>query len=439
MATVCSGAFLGAAAGLFDGRRVTTHWARARQLAEDYPGVTVDADPIYIRDGKYWSSAGVTAGIDLSLALVQEDLGVDVAQTVARWLVMFLHRPGGQTQFASPVWVPRAERSTIRAVQTLVEAAPGGDHRLPALAAAAAMSVRHFTRVFTAEVGETPSRFVERTRLEAARRELEETTDTLDVVAARCGLGSAETLRRVFQRHLGVPPDAYRRRFRAAPRRKDVRMTDRLQIAIPLFPKFTALDAVGPYEVLQRIPTFDIVFVGHDRGEVRSENGMIGLTIDATFEDVPAPDVVVFPGGVGTRPLEHDERVLDWVRQAHAGSRFTTSVCTGSVVLGAAGLLRGLTATTHWSCYRELAAHGAEPTPTRVVEHLDERIITAAGVSSGIDMALRLVELLADRTAAQAAQLMIEYDPQPPFDCGSVDKADDVVMTRVIEYAALRE
>jgi transcriptional regulator GlxA family with amidase domain len=217
VATVCSGAFLGAAAGLFDGRRVTTHWARAHQLAEAYPAVTVDADPIYIRDGKYWSSAGVTAGIDLSLALVQEDLGVDVAQTVARWLVMFLHRPGGQTQFASPVWVPRAERSTIRAVQSLVEAAPDGDHRLPALAAAAAMSVRHFTRVFTAEVGETPSRFVERTRLEAARRELEETTDTLDLIAARCGLGSAESLRRVFQKHLGVPPDAYRRRFRAAP------------------------------------------------------------------------------------------------------------------------------------------------------------------------------------------------------------------------------
>ena len=216
-------------------------------------------------------------------------------------------------------------------------------------------------------------------------------------------------------------------------------MTDRLQIAIPLFPQYTALDAVGPYEVLQRIPTFDIVFVGHDRGEVRSENGMIGLSVDATFEDFAAPDVVVFPGGVGTRPLEHDTRVLDWVRQAHAGSRFTTSVCTGSVVLGAAGLLQGLTATTHWSCYGELAAHGAEPTPTRVVEHLDKRIITSAGVSSGIDMALRLVELLVDRTAGQAAQLMIEYDPQPPFDCGSVDKADDAVMTRIIEYAALRQ
>ncbi len=216
-------------------------------------------------------------------------------------------------------------------------------------------------------------------------------------------------------------------------------MTDRRQVAIPIFPRFTALDAVGPYEVLQRIPTFDIVFVGHERGEVRSENGMLGLHADATFEEVHAPDVIVFPGGAGTRPLEHDRRVLDWVRAAHRSTRLTTSVCTGSLVLGAAGLLRGLTATTHWSCYRELAVHGAEPTASRVVEHLDRRLITAAGVSSGIDMALRLVELLADRTAAQAAQLMIEYDPQPPFDCGSVAKADDVVMTRVVEYAQFRQ
>ena len=214
--------------------------------------------------------------------------------------------------------------------------------------------------------------------------------------------------------------------------------TDRLQIAIPLFPKFTALDAVGPYEVLQRIPRFDITFVGHERGEVRSENGMLGLTVDATFEEVPAPDVVVFPGGVGTRPLETDRRVVAWVRDAHRTTRFTTSVCTGSLVLGAAGLLTGLRATTHWSCYEQLGAHGAEPTPERVVEHLDRRIITAAGVSSGIDMALRLTELLVDRTAAQAAQLMIEYDPQPHVDCGSVAKSDDTVMTRVVEYAALR-
>jgi transcriptional regulator GlxA family with amidase domain len=129
---------------------------------------------------------------------------------------MFLHRPGGQTQFASPVWVPRAERSSVRSVQELVESTPGADHRLTVLASRAAMSVRHFTRVFTDEVGETPGRFVERVRVEAARTELETTDDTLDVVAARCGLGTAETLRRVFHRRLGVTPDAYRRRFRVA-------------------------------------------------------------------------------------------------------------------------------------------------------------------------------------------------------------------------------
>ena len=217
IATACTGSFLAAEAGLLDGLRVTTHWARADHLAAEYPALKVDADPIYIRDGKVWTSAGVTAGIDLALALVLDDLGVEVAQTVARWLVIFLHRPGGQTQFASPVWVPRAERSRVRAVQALVESSPGGDHRLPSLAAAAAMSVRHFARVFTAEVGETPARFVTRVRLEAARSELETTDETLDVIAVRCDLGTSETLRGVFQRHLKVAPDAYRRRFRVPP------------------------------------------------------------------------------------------------------------------------------------------------------------------------------------------------------------------------------
>jgi transcriptional regulator GlxA family with amidase domain len=216
-------------------------------------------------------------------------------------------------------------------------------------------------------------------------------------------------------------------------------MTGRLRIAIPLFPQFTALDAIGPYEVLQRIPTFDITFVGHARGEVRSDNGMLGVVIDAAFEDLPSPEVIVFPGGVGTRPLQYDTPVLDWLQNAHASTTFTTSVCTGALVLGAAGLLDGLTATTHWGAYAELAAWGATPTAERVVEHLDRRIITAAGVSAGIDMALRLTELLADRTAAKASQLMIEYDPQPPFDCGARPKAGDEVMARVQEYAAQRQ
>jgi putative intracellular protease/amidase len=215
-------------------------------------------------------------------------------------------------------------------------------------------------------------------------------------------------------------------------------MTDRLQVAIPLFPRVTALDAVGPYEVLQRIPHVDVTFIGHRRGEVRTENAMLGVTVDATFDELPDPAVIVFPGGVGTRVLEHDQSVLEWVRRAHGTTLLTTSVCTGSLVLGAAGLLRGLTATTHWSCYRELEAHGAYPIAERVVEHLDHRIITAAGVSSGIDMALRVVELLVDRTAAEAAQLMIEYDPQPPVATGSLAKADERIVARVTEYAQAR-
>ncbi len=215
-------------------------------------------------------------------------------------------------------------------------------------------------------------------------------------------------------------------------------MTSDIQVAIPLFPRFTALDAIGPYEVLQRLPSIDVTFVGHDRGEVRSDNGMLGMSVDATFEALPRPDVIVFPGGVGTRILVEDTRVLSWLGHAHATTRWTTSVCTGSLVLAAAGLLTGLSATTHWACYPELEALGAVPTGERVVEHLERRIITAAGVSSGIDMALRLVELLVDRTAAEAAQLMIEYDPQPPFDTGSRHKSDDIVLARVSEYALLR-
>jgi transcriptional regulator GlxA family with amidase domain len=213
VATVCTGAFIAAEAGLLDGRTVTTHWARAQQLADEYPALVVDPDPIYRRDGNVWTSAGVTAGIDLALAMVDADHGSDVAQTVARWMVMFLHRPGGQTQFAAPVWVPRAGHSTVRVAQDYIDAHPAADHRLDLLAVRAAMSGRHFSRVFTAEVGETPARYVERVRIEAARGELETTTAPLDVVATNCGFGTAESLRRAFLRRVGVPPDAYRRRF----------------------------------------------------------------------------------------------------------------------------------------------------------------------------------------------------------------------------------
>lgn len=212
--SVCTGAFLAAQAGLLDGCAATTHWAFAGQMSREFPSVAVDPDPIFVRSSeKVWTAAGVTAGIDLALSLVEDDCGTEAAQTVARWLVLYLRRPGGQTQFAAPVWMPRAKRAPIRDVQDAIESEPGGAHSIPELARRAAMSPRHFTRVFTDEVGEAPGAYVERIRTEAARRQLEETDDTVTVIASRCGFGTAETLRRNFVRRLGVSPDHYRKTF----------------------------------------------------------------------------------------------------------------------------------------------------------------------------------------------------------------------------------
>jgi transcriptional regulator GlxA family with amidase domain len=212
--SVCTGAFLAARAGLLDGCRATTHWAHANRLASEFPSVTVDPEPIFLRSSsKVWTAAGVTAGIDLALSLVEDDYGTEVAQTVARYLVLYLRRPGGQTQFAAPVWMPRARRAPIRTVQEAIESEPGGPHSVPDLARRAAMSPRHFTRVFTDEVGEAPGAYVERVRTEAARRQLEETDDTVSVIAGRCGFGTAETMRRNFVRRVGISPDQYRKSF----------------------------------------------------------------------------------------------------------------------------------------------------------------------------------------------------------------------------------
>ena len=210
-----------------------------------------------------------------------------------------------------------------------------------------------------------------------------------------------------------------------------------MQVAIALFPRLTALDAIGPYEVLQRVPALEPVFLAERRGEVRTENGFLGLTADAALDEVPAPDVVLVPGGVGTRE-QLDGPLVEWLRAVHPGTRFTTSVCTGSLVLAAAGLLDGLTATTHWSVLPLLAEHGAVPVTQRVVEHLERRVVTAAGVSAGIDMAIRLVELLVDDVAARAAQVMVEYDPRPPFDAGHPSRVGEDVLARIGEYTAVR-
>lgn len=217
--SVCSGTFLLAAAGLLEGHRVTTHWARAERLARQFPETVVDPDPIHIEDDGIWSSAGVTAGIDLALAMVEQDLGSDVAQTIAQWLVMFLRRPGGQSQFAAPVWAGAAEHDGVRAAIDRIHRDPGGDHRVAGLAAVAAMSARNFTRVFTRELGCPPGRYVEQVRVAAARHLLETSTRTAEVVASECGFGTAETLRRAFIRNVGTSPGAYRRSFAHRPAR----------------------------------------------------------------------------------------------------------------------------------------------------------------------------------------------------------------------------
>jgi putative intracellular protease/amidase len=209
-----------------------------------------------------------------------------------------------------------------------------------------------------------------------------------------------------------------------------------MKIAIALFDQVTALDAVGPYEVLQRLPDAEVCFVGHRKGEIRTDNGFLGLTVDRTFDEVPNPEIVLVPGGIGTRALVHDDAILGWIRTAHQTSQFTTSVCTGSLLLAAAGILEGLNATTHFASRQLLAKYGAKPSEDRVVT--EGKIITAAGVSSGIDMALRLAERLTDATTAKALQLMIEYDPQPPHDAGALHKVDAAVLARAQELAKLK-
>ncbi len=195
-----------------------------------------------------------------------------------------------------------------------------------------------------------------------------------------------------------------------------------MEIAIPLYDRFTALDAVGPYEVLWRLPGARVRWIGAEARPYATDRGL-QLVAEATFDDVPAPDVLVVPGGTGTRDALGDERLVDWIRTAHATSTWTTSVCTGALLLGAAGVLDGLRATTHWAYMDDLARYGAEATSERVVAQ--GKVVTSAGVSSGIDMALSLAAEIAGTDVAQAIQLRIEYDPTPPFDTGSVAKAPE--------------
>jgi transcriptional regulator GlxA family with amidase domain len=211
--SVCTGAFVLAAAGLLNGRRATTHWSRCEEMAAGYPETVVDEDAIFVRDGRIATSAGVTAGIDLALALVEEDLGMEVTRRVAKRLVVFMQRPGGQSQFSVRAQVTNARNEHLRRVLDAITGNPAGEHSRASMAETAAMSVRNFTRLFTEEVGVPPAQFVEQARVEAAKALLELGDDGLDVIAARAGFRSEETMRRAFLRVLGVPPGAYRRRF----------------------------------------------------------------------------------------------------------------------------------------------------------------------------------------------------------------------------------
>ncbi|HKF79827.1 MAG TPA: DJ-1/PfpI family protein [Thermoleophilaceae bacterium] len=300
VASVCTGAFLLARAGLLDGKRATTHWSACAALARSHPEIRVEPDPIFVRDGSVYTSAGVTAGMDLALALVDEDLGREVALEAARWLVLFLRRPGGQAQFAQ-LAAQAAEREPLRELQGWIPDNLDADLSVPALARDVSMSERNFARAFRREVG------------------------------------------------------------------------------------------------------------------------------------------MVVPGGLGTRALLDDERMVGWIRRAHEGSRCTTSVCTGALLLGAAGILDGIEATTHWLELATLERFGARPTSRRVVEQ--GKVITAAGVSSGIDMALALASHLAGDQVAEAIQLAIEYDPQPPFDSGSTATArpETVALVRSVIEAVTPE
>jgi transcriptional regulator GlxA family with amidase domain len=220
-ASVCTGAFLLAAAGLLDGHRATTHWRHAQQLALRFPSVLVDPDAIFVRDGRLMTSAGVSAGVDLSLALVEDHYGGPAARAVAKDMVVFMQRPGGQSQFSVRSKSPHSRHEALRRMLDEVAENPGANHTVPAMARRAGVSVRHVTRIFDEEVGTTPARYVEQVRLEAAQVLLETGDAAMAVVARRTGFGSPESMRRAFVRHLGVTPGAYRASFRTASGRTD--------------------------------------------------------------------------------------------------------------------------------------------------------------------------------------------------------------------------
>ena len=343
-ASVCTGAFLLARAGLLDGRRATTHWASAAELQRRYPRIArrarsdlrprrldLDLRRSHRRDGP-------------ALALVEQDLDRDAALTIARHLVLFLRRPGNQSQFSATLVAQQPERQPLREIQRTVLEDVAGDHSVEAMAERAHMSPRNFARAFRAETGTTPARYVERVRVEAARRRLEDTSEPIAAGRRRLRLRHSRDDAPCLPRTLAVGPGEYRRRFHSHNRNGGTHM----KIAIVLYDRFTALDAIGPYEVLSRLPGASVAFVAAEPGPVRTDNGMLTLLAERSLEQEPEPDILLVPGGPGEVAARAGGAVLDWLRTADRTSTWTTSVCTGSLILAAAGLLDGKRATSHW-------------------------------------------------------------------------------------------
>ena len=434
-ASVCTGAFVLAAAGLLDGRRATTHWAAAAALARRVPGVEVDAEPIFVRDGEVWTSAGVTAGMDLALALVEEDLDREAALTIARQLVLFLRRPGNQSQFSATL---AAQQPAARAAARGAAARARG-HRAAINGRGDGRARAHEPAPLRARVprrdGLTPARYVERVRLEAARRRLEDGAEPVAAIAAaaasarprRCAACScARSLRRSAlprRSTAGACASATAPRTSRASATRRHKRDKEMNTAILLYDGFTALDAIGPYEVLSRLPGATVTFVAAEAGPVRTDNGMLTLRRRALAGGSHrAPDIVLVPGGPGEVAARAGGAALDWLRAAHATSTWTTSVCTGSLILAAAGLLDGQArheplagageARARWAPRRSPSAScsTARSSPGRA----SRRVSTWRS---------RWPREIAGEQVAQAIQLGIEYDPQPPFDAGSPQKA----------------
>ncbi len=469
MGSICTGAFYLAQAGLLDGRRATTHWRYVPRLREEYPKVHVDAEPIFVRDeligdAAIYTSAGITAGIDLALALVEEDCGPVVAQAVAKDLVVFLHRPADQEQISAALAQRMADRRPIRFVQQWAPGHLDSISGVEDLAALVNMSARNFARLFRRETGETPGQVhsppASRGGVEAIAGENRRCREgcrasgvwkRADIAS---GIEEGRTVnlgRRAFAMSVfsavaasgAIAADDKKPSIAGRLGGRPIGTVEKpsggssISIGVLVFERMDQVDFTGPFAVLSRVPDSTLKVISIDGSAVRDHKGLL-LTPDLALADAPNFDVLQIPGGPGQEALMDNEAVLSLIRRQVESQRVLFSVCTGALLCGAAGVLKGRKATTHWSAFDLLPYFGATPVKSRVV--VDGDLISAAGVTAGIDGALTLAAQLRGDEAAQRIQLDIQYAPEPPFDAGSPESAPTEVLAAVKEkYAPLTQ